>query len=145
MLYKNEKKKKKKKEQTKKMAFKLSIFLIAVEFLLVAYILLDIYAAVFIGPYDIVSEPEDSVIGLNATNEDPKVVGLGMFAVDEYNKLTNSNLKFQSVVKALYVQSNYMLLIQVMDDTFSASKQYGAVVNRRGDRMSLLAFDEYNM
>ncbi|EYU27696.1 hypothetical protein MIMGU_mgv1a016241mg [Erythranthe guttata] len=129
MLYKNEKKIKI-KITNKKMAFKLSIFLVAVEFLLVAYILLDIYAAVFIGPYDIVSEPEDSVIGLNATNEDPKVVGLGMFAVDEYNKLTNSNLKFQSVV---------------MDDTFSASKQYGAVVNRRGDRMSLLAFDEYNM
>ncbi|KAL7130410.1 hypothetical protein ABFS83_13G132100 [Erythranthe nasuta] len=127
------------------MAFKLSIFLIAVEFLLVAYIVLDIYAAVFIGPYDIVSQPEDSVIGLNATNEDPKVVGLGIFAVDEYNKLTKSNLKFQSVVKALYVQLNYMLLIQVMDKTLSASKQYGAVVNKQGDRMSLLAFDEYNI
>ncbi|KAI3456544.1 hypothetical protein Pfo_013207 [Paulownia fortunei] len=124
------------------MALKSNIFLITIEFLLVAYILLDIYAAIFVGLNNIVS-PEDGVVGLNATNEDPKVVEIGNFAVDEYNKLTNSNLKFQSVVKALFAQSSYMLLIQVVDGTFSESKQYGAIVQEQGGRMSLIAFDEY--
>ncbi|KAG8385831.1 hypothetical protein BUALT_Bualt03G0086100 [Buddleja alternifolia] len=127
------------------MPHKLNIFLITIEFFLVTYILLDVYAAIFGGVFNI-GYPDDRIIGLNATNEDPKVVGLGHFAVDEYNRLSNSNLKFQNVVKALFAQSSYMLLIQVenRDSTSSESKQYAAIVKEEGGTgRSLIVFEEY--
>ncbi|GFQ06022.1 cysteine proteinase inhibitor 5 [Phtheirospermum japonicum] len=125
------------------MALKLNVFIITIELLLVAYILLDIYATIFVDSNNIVT-PDDSVFSSNSTNEDPKVVAIGNFAVDQYNKLTNSNLKFQSVVKAVFGQSSYMLLIQVSDGSFSKSKQYGSIVNAQGNQMRLVAFEEYS-
>lgn len=125
------------------MGLKCNVFLVTIEFLLVVYILLDIYASVFIGLNDMVSPEDMSMVGSNATDEDPKVVGLGKFAVEEYNMLSKSNLKFQNVVKAMYAKSSYMLLIQVGDGDISQSKEYGAIVYMQGDRMSLVAFEEY--
>ncbi|PIN19775.1 hypothetical protein CDL12_07534 [Handroanthus impetiginosus] len=125
------------------MGVKVNIFTLSIEFLLVAYVLLDVYTAIFnFGFNDIVSL-EDTVVGSNATNEDPKVVEIGKFAVDEYNKLTRSNLKFEALVRALFAKSSYMLLIQVMDGTFSESKEYVAIVKNLGTQMILIEFEEY--
>ncbi|KAL3627349.1 hypothetical protein CASFOL_028712 [Castilleja foliolosa] len=124
------------------MGLKLNVFITTIELLLVAYILLDIYASIYVDSNNIVT-PNDSVFSSNSTNEDPKVVEIGNFAVDQYNKFTKSNLKFESVVKAMFVQSSYMLLIQVSDGSFSMSKLYGAIVSVKGIQMSLVAFEEY--
>ncbi|PIN12726.1 hypothetical protein CDL12_14660 [Handroanthus impetiginosus] len=125
------------------MGVKVNIFLLSIEFLLVAYILLDAYTAIFNFGFNNIASLEDSVVGSNATNEHPKVVEIGKFAVDEHNKLGRGNLKFEAVVGALFAQSSYMLLIQVMDATFSESKQYVATVKHQGTQMILIAFEEY--
>ncbi|GER52878.1 cysteine proteinase inhibitor [Striga asiatica] len=125
------------------MAFKLNALVITAEIVLVAYILLDIYASIFVD-LNSTAIPEERVIRLNSTNEDPKLVKVGMFAVDEYNKMKRSNLKFQSEIKAMFSQSSYILLIDVTHETFSMSKRYVTIVHPHGDRMSLMAFEEYS-
>ncbi|KAL2245001.1 UNVERIFIED_CONTAM: hypothetical protein Sindi_2768300 [Sesamum indicum] len=127
------------------MALKVSVLLVSIEFLLVAYILLDVYAIAFFGLNRMNVSPEDRVVRLNATNEDPTVVRIGNFAVDEYNKISGRNLKLQSVVEAMHAESSYMLLVRVVDPSFFESKHYGAIVEKRGGPMRLLAFDEFQM
>ncbi|KZV16110.1 cysteine protein inhibitor 5-like [Dorcoceras hygrometricum] len=123
------------------MAPKLDIFLITIEFLLVSFIGLDLY-----GGLKVFESLEDVVDGggitANFTGDDPKIVDIGSFAVDEYNKYTRGKLKFQKVVKVLFAQSSYMFLIEVMDGF--ESKQYAAVVQDRGGQRGLVAFQEYS-
>ncbi|XP_073025302.1 cysteine proteinase inhibitor 5-like [Primulina eburnea] len=123
------------------MATKVDIFLIAIEFLLAAFIVVDIF-----GGLKNIETLDDVVDGsgltTNLTGDDPKVVNIANFAVDEYNKYTNSKLKFVNVVKVLFAQSSYLVLIQVTDGF--ESKQYAAIVQERGAQRGLVAFDEYS-
>lgn len=89
-----------------------STILISFEFLLLAYISVDLYVSIFLDMNKLFLSLEDN---LNGKNEDPKIVEIGNFAVDEYNKLSNNHLKLQSIVKATSVESGYVLLIQVTD------------------------------
>ncbi|KAK4439433.1 hypothetical protein Salat_0278200 [Sesamum alatum] len=128
------------------MALKVSaVLLVSIEFILFAYILLDVYTIAFFGLNRMDVFPEDRIVQLNATNEDPTVVGIGNFAVDEYNKMSGRNLKLQSVVEAMSAESKYMLLIQVVDASSFESKHYATIVEKRGRTMRLLAFDEFQM
>ncbi|CAH1423728.1 unnamed protein product [Lactuca virosa] len=54
-----------------------------------------------------------------ASPDDPAVIEVGQFAVDQHNKDTNSTLKFQSVVKGdtqIVGGMNWRLTIEVKDD-----------------------------
>lgn len=126
------------------MASKFDAVIATAEILLFTYILLDVYASVFVDRNDVVASPEESFLGLNATSEDSEIAGIGKFAVAEYNRFSGGGLEFRRVVKSMFAQSTYMLLIEAADGVSSDSKQYAAVVMARGDEISLAAFQEYD-
>ncbi|KAL2473500.1 Cysteine proteinase inhibitor 5 [Forsythia ovata] len=77
---------------------------------------------------------------------DPTVIEIAKFAVDEHNKEAKTNLKFQRVVKGekqLVHGLNYKLVISAVDG--AAAQNYVAVVyDKPWENFSLTSFEKYS-